>query len=48
MKKYILNSFMLLFPVFILAQTNLKGMIMDQENPKDNLGVASKSFILCI
>jgi len=31
---------MLLFPVFILAQTNLKGMIMDQENPKDNLGVA--------
>ena len=40
MKKYILNSFMLLFPVFILAQTNLKGMIMDQENPKDNLGVA--------
>ncbi len=40
MKKYILNSFILLFPIFILAQTNLKGMIMDQENPKDNLGVA--------
>ena len=40
MKKHILNSLMLLFPVFILAQTNLKGMIMDQENPKDNLGVA--------
>ncbi|MFB1040725.1 MAG: TonB-dependent receptor, partial [Polaribacter sp.] len=40
MKKYILNSFILLFPIFILAQTNLKGMIMDQENPKDNLGIA--------
>ncbi|MFQ3297869.1 MAG: outer membrane receptor for ferrienterochelin and colicins [Polaribacter sp.] len=40
MKKYILNSIILLFPIFILAQTNLKGMIMDQENPKDNLGVA--------
>ena len=40
MKKYIINSFILLFPIFILAQTNLKGMIMDQENPKDNLGVA--------
>ena len=40
MKKYILSSFILLFPVFILAQTNLKGMIMDRENPKDNLGVA--------
>ena len=40
MKKHILNSFLLLFPIFILAQTNLKGMIMDQENPKDNLGVA--------
>ena len=40
MKKQILNSFILLFPIFILAQTNLKGMIMDQENPKDNLGVA--------
>ena len=40
MKKHIINSFILLFPIFILAQTNLKGMIMDQENPKDNLGVA--------
>ncbi len=40
MKKYILSSFILLFPVIILAQTNLKGMIMDRENPKDNLGVA--------
>ncbi|MDB4204287.1 TonB-dependent receptor [Polaribacter sp.] len=40
MKKYILNSIILLFPIFILAQTNLKGMIMDQENPKNNLGVA--------
>ena len=40
MKKQILNSFILLFPIFILAQTNLKGMIMDQENPKDNLGIS--------
>ena len=40
MKKHIINSFILLFPIFILAQTNLKGMIMDQENPKDNLGIS--------
>ena len=40
MKKHILNIFILLLPVFILAQTNLKGMIMDQENPEDNLGIA--------
>ena len=40
MKKHILNSFILLLPVFILAQTNLKGMIMDQENPEDNLGIS--------
>jgi len=44
MKKHILNSFILLFPIFILAQTNLKGMIMDQENPKDNLGVAGATI----
>ena len=40
MKKHILNSFILLLPVFILAQTNLKGMIMDQENPEENLGIS--------
>ena len=40
MKKHIINSFILLFPIFILAQTNLKGMIMDQKNPKDNLGIS--------
>ena len=40
MKKHILNSFILLLPVFILAQTNLKGMIMGQENPEDNLGIS--------
>ena len=44
MKKHIINSFILLFPIFILAQTNLKGMIMDQENPKDNLGVAGATI----
>ena len=39
MKKYIFSSFLLLFPIIILAQTNLKGMIMDKQNPKDKLGV---------
>jgi outer membrane receptor for ferrienterochelin and colicin len=31
---------MLIFPIYILAQTNLKGIILDNQNPKDNLGVA--------
>lgn len=39
MKKYFFSSFFLLFPLFVLGQTNLKGMIMDKENPKNNLGV---------
>lgn len=41
MKKIISSSFLLLFPIIILAQTNLKGMIMDKQNPKNQLGVPS-------
>ncbi len=40
MKKYLLNSIMLLIPFVIFSQTSLKGMIMDKDNPKNNLGVA--------
>jgi outer membrane receptor for ferrienterochelin and colicins len=39
MKKHLFISLILFFPVIICAQTNLKGMIMDAQNPKDNLGV---------
>ena len=39
MKKHLFISLILLFPIFICAQTNLKGMIMDAQNPKDNFGV---------
>ena len=39
MKKIISSSFLLLFPIIILAQTNLKGMIMDKQNPKNQLGI---------
>ncbi len=38
MKKYIF-SILLLIPIFSFSQTTLKGMIMDQENSKNNLGV---------
>ena len=34
---------MLLFPLFIFSQTSFKGMIMDKNNPKDNLGVEGAS-----
>ncbi|WP_435414453.1 TonB-dependent receptor [Polaribacter aestuariivivens] len=40
MKKYFFSSFLLLFPIIFFAQSNLKGMIMDKQNPKDNLGVS--------
>jgi outer membrane receptor for ferrienterochelin and colicins len=40
MKKHLLSILMLIFPIYILAQTNLKGIILDNQNPKDNLGVA--------
>jgi outer membrane receptor for ferrienterochelin and colicins len=39
MKKHTLISLILLFPVFIFAQINLKGIIMDAQNPKKNLGI---------
>ncbi|QVY64956.1 TonB-dependent receptor [Polaribacter sp. Q13] len=39
MKKYILSSFLLFIPVILFSQTIFKGMIMDKNNPKDNLGV---------
>ena len=40
MIKHLFHILLLIFPTSILAQTNLKGMIMDQENPKNNTGVA--------
>ena len=40
MKKYIFYSLILLFPSFIIAQTNLKGMIMDAQNLKTNSGIS--------
>ena len=38
MKKIIFSIF-LLIPLIAFSQTELKGMIMDKNNPKDNLGV---------
>ena len=43
MKKYFITSFLLFIPFVIFSQTNLKGMIMDKNNPKDNLGVEGAS-----
>ena len=40
MKKYIINSILLFIPIIIFSQTDLKGMIMDNNNPKNNLGVS--------
>ena len=40
MKKKIFSSCILLFPIFILAQTNLKGMIMNTQNSENKIGVA--------
>ena len=39
MKKYFINSILLLFPLLLFSQSNYKGMIMDRNNPKDNQGV---------
>ncbi|WP_299050084.1 TonB-dependent receptor [uncultured Polaribacter sp.] len=39
MKKYFISGFLLLIPLLNFSQTSFKGMIMDRENPKDNLGV---------
>ncbi|PQJ69364.1 TonB-dependent receptor [Polaribacter butkevichii] len=43
MIKKILSSFFLLFPFIIFSQTTFKGMIMDKNTPKDNLGVEGAS-----
>jgi outer membrane receptor for ferrienterochelin and colicins len=40
MIKYLLHILLLIFPISILAQTSLSGVIMDRQNPKDNIGVA--------
>ena len=39
MKKYLINSILLLFPLLLFSQQTLRGMLMDRNNPKDNLGV---------
>ncbi|WP_288954577.1 carboxypeptidase-like regulatory domain-containing protein [uncultured Polaribacter sp.] len=43
MKKIIISSFLLFIPLIIFSQTTFKGMIMDKNNPKDNLGVEGAS-----
>ncbi|QOD59545.1 TonB-dependent receptor [Polaribacter haliotis] len=40
MKKYIFSSCLLLFPILFFAQSNLKGMIMDKQNPENNSGIS--------
>lgn len=44
MKKILVTRFLLLIPFVIFSQTTYKGMIMDQNNPKDNLGVEGASI----
>ena len=39
MKKTLISSLLLFMPFIFFSQTMLKGMIMDKNNPKDNLGV---------
>ncbi|WP_299056482.1 TonB-dependent receptor [uncultured Polaribacter sp.] len=39
MKIFFISSFLLLLSTSFYAQNELKGMIMDKQNPKDNLGV---------
>ncbi len=39
MKRIIVFPLFLFFPLFIFSQETLTGMIMDKNNPKDNLGV---------
>jgi hypothetical protein len=41
------NSFIIIFlflPIFLFSQETLTGMIMDKNNPKDNLGVFGAIF----
>ena len=43
MKKYFINSILLLFPLLLFSQQNYRGMLMDKNNPKDNLGLEGVS-----
>ena len=43
MKKYIISSILLFIPIMLFSQTTLKGMVMDRDNPKNNLGVEGVS-----
>ena len=40
MKKSIISSFLLFVPFILFSQTTFRGMIMDKNNPKDNLGIS--------
>ncbi|WOC39376.1 TonB-dependent receptor domain-containing protein [Polaribacter sp. HL-MS24] len=39
MKKYFTGSILMLLPLMLFSQKEFRGMIMDQNNPKDQLGV---------
>ena len=39
MNKILINSFLLFLPFILFSQTTFTGMLMDKNNPKDNLGV---------
>jgi outer membrane receptor for ferrienterochelin and colicins len=39
MNKILINSLLLFLPFMLFSQTTFKGMLMDKNNPKDNLGV---------
>ena len=43
MKKNFVSSILLFIPFIIFSQSTLKGMIMDKNNPKNNLGVEGAS-----
>ncbi|MDD7915030.1 TonB-dependent receptor [Polaribacter ponticola] len=43
MKKYIISSILLFIPIILFSQSTFKGMIMDRDNPKNNLGVEGVS-----
>tara|TARA_R110001592_G_scaffold237875_2_gene497123 strand:+ start:2453 stop:4696 length:2244 start_codon:yes stop_codon:yes gene_type:complete len=43
MKKHIISSILLFIPVILFSQTTFKGMIMDKNNPKNNLGISGAS-----
>ena len=43
MKKYFISSILLFIPFLIFSQSTFTGMIMDKNNPEDNLGVEGVS-----